>query len=306
MVNATYQYRNFSDDSFGTIKDIYLFDTADYDPSCSLSRDSSTLVCVFDGYDFSNRWETALYYSTYDGSSWGSAVFIKDVISYGRPNTIFAQYPILSGNETNIPVAGFAFLYYDVSDTNVVMYYSNVTWTSIGGDTPPVISNIQASPNPQLSNSYVNITCTVIDDMNLSTVKVNVSGPAGFTTINVSMNQDSGDGFYYNSTYSLVGTYTYFIWAEDNISQGTKSSEAYFDIEESEEYDVYVDDDAISSWYDATHVKTITEGIANASAGQTTCVYPGTYTGTWAIQKQLRLIAYNSTRPQLNGKITIS
>jgi len=40
---------------------------------------------------------------------------------------------------------------------------------------------------------------------------------------------------------------------------------------------MYVDDDADPSWYDATHVKTIQEGVNNASIGDTILVYNGTY-----------------------------
>ena len=41
--------------------------------------------------------------------------------------------------------------------------------------------------------------------------------------------------------------------------------------------DVYVDDDAAPSWYDSNHVKTIQEGINNASVGETVYVYSGIY-----------------------------
>ena len=40
---------------------------------------------------------------------------------------------------------------------------------------------------------------------------------------------------------------------------------------------IYVDDDAEPGWYDATHVKTIQEGINNATAGDTVFVFDGTY-----------------------------
>ena len=40
---------------------------------------------------------------------------------------------------------------------------------------------------------------------------------------------------------------------------------------------IYVDDDADPSWYDATHVKTIQEGVNNASSGDTILVYNGIY-----------------------------
>ena len=40
---------------------------------------------------------------------------------------------------------------------------------------------------------------------------------------------------------------------------------------------IEVDDDADPDWYDATHVKTIQEGVNNASIGDTVFVYNGTY-----------------------------
>ncbi|GAH06500.1 unnamed protein product, partial [marine sediment metagenome] len=57
------------------------------------------------------------------------------------------------------------------------------------------------------------------------------------------------------------------------------------------EYDIEVDDDNPDpNWYDATHVKTITEGIANASGGDTVYVYNGTYYECVTITKQLDLV----------------
>ena len=53
------------------------------------------------------------------------------------------------------------------------------------------------------------------------------------------------------------------------------------DIEQCDEETVYVDDDAGSSWYDATHVKTIQEGIDNASDTDMVFVYNGTYNMTF-------------------------
>ena len=46
---------------------------------------------------------------------------------------------------------------------------------------------------------------------------------------------------------------------------------------EEEEYDIYVDDDKDPSWYDAIHLKTIQEGINNATTGDTIFVFNGTY-----------------------------
>jgi parallel beta-helix repeat protein len=53
---------------------------------------------------------------------------------------------------------------------------------------------------------------------------------------------------------------------------------------------IYVDDNADPGWYDATHVKTIQEGIINASDGGTVYVYNGTYYENINLSKSLSLI----------------
>ena len=52
---------------------------------------------------------------------------------------------------------------------------------------------------------------------------------------------------------------------------------------------IYVDNDANSSWYDATHVKTIQEGINNASSGDSIFVYNGSYYENLIIDKSINL-----------------
>jgi len=52
---------------------------------------------------------------------------------------------------------------------------------------------------------------------------------------------------------------------------------------------IYVDDDAPSEWYDETHVRTIQEGINNASPGYTVFVFNGTYYGNVVIDKSITL-----------------
>lgn len=50
-----------------------------------------------------------------------------------------------------------------------------------------------------------------------------------------------------------------------------------------------VDDDAAPGWYDATHVRTIAEAIANATAGDNILVHPGTYAESVTISKKLNI-----------------
>jgi len=54
---------------------------------------------------------------------------------------------------------------------------------------------------------------------------------------------------------------------------------------------ILVDDDADPGWYDATHVKTVQEGIDNASSGDSVFVYNGEYNEqTIAINKEICLV----------------
>jgi parallel beta-helix repeat protein len=65
--------------------------------------------------------------------------------------------------------------------------------------------------------------------------------------------------------------------------------------------DVYVDDDADPGWYDATHVKTIQEGINNASTGNTVFVYSGIYYENVVVDKTIKLIGENKDNTIIDG-----
>jgi len=52
---------------------------------------------------------------------------------------------------------------------------------------------------------------------------------------------------------------------------------------------IFVDDDANPSWYNSTHVKTIQEGVDNASSGDIIFVYNGTYTGDMVVDKTITI-----------------
>jgi parallel beta-helix repeat protein len=64
---------------------------------------------------------------------------------------------------------------------------------------------------------------------------------------------------------------------------------------------LYVDDDADPSWYDATHIHTIQEGINNASIGDTVYVYNGTYYENVLFNKTLVLIGESAASTIING-----
>jgi hypothetical protein len=100
-----------------------------------------------------------------------------------------------------------------------------------GSDTiPPTITNILCSPESQLISQYVNITCSVNDNIEVNRVKVNITYPDS-SSHNMSMGSGGGGGGrYYNTTYIQIGTYSYFIWADDTCGNSNKSSIKQFTV----------------------------------------------------------------------------
>lgn len=102
---------------------------------------------------------------------------------------------------------------------------------TIQDTTEPEISNVQAYPSIQAQNSWINISCTVRDNVAVSSVKVSITGPIGSTPLNITMIKIPGtNNYYYNTIYSIAGTYSYYIWANDTSSNGNKSTEYHFTI----------------------------------------------------------------------------
>lgn len=66
--------------------------------------------------------------------------------------------------------------------------------------------------------------------------------------------------------------------------------------------DIFVDDNRPPGWYDEFHVKTISEGIANASEGDTIYVYNGTYYETIVINKSVYLVGENNQNTIIDGE----
>ena len=64
---------------------------------------------------------------------------------------------------------------------------------------------------------------------------------------------------------------------------------------------IYVDDDADPSWYDATHVRTIQEGIGNASVGNTVFVYNGIYYENVIVNKTVNIYGEEKESTIIDG-----
>ena len=94
--------------------------------------------------------------------------------------------------------------------------------------TPPNISNVSIKPKEQVVDGYVNISCVVTDDIAVANVSLNLTLPTGSNLVVFMSN--SGDKYYLNSTYSIVGLYNFTIIADDVSGNRNESSVYNFTI----------------------------------------------------------------------------
>ena len=126
-----------------------------------------------------------------------------------------------------------------------VISYSNAAWSSTQrfqvylqtqaavDSIPPQISGVaQTTSNPlDTSSSYgwVNVSCTVTDNVAVSSVIVRIRSPSGSWN-NVSMTAGTAGVYYYRSTtaFSSLGNYSYSIRTLDTSSNPAISSTVFF------------------------------------------------------------------------------
>jgi len=88
--------------------------------------------------------------------------------------------------------------------------------------------------------------------------------------------------------YDISGTYTVNLNVTDN-NGATNNKNKPVTVLNGTVAEIYVDDDANSSWYNQTHVRTIQEGINHASSGDTVFTYDGIYIENVYVNKTLTL-----------------
>ena len=94
----------------------------------------------------------------------------------------------------------------------------------------PEISNVQVIPSIQNIGGYVNISATVIDNIDVDEVFLNIEYP-DYNVENISITQNrTGDTYYCNKTFSQVGIYTFNIWANDTNRNQNISEDYNFEI----------------------------------------------------------------------------
>ncbi|MEE9506400.1 MAG: choice-of-anchor V domain-containing protein [Thermoplasmata archaeon] len=124
----------------------------------------------------------------------------------------------------------------DDSDTGnrLLSLYSWTFTTASGGDMElPTISDVTAEPSPQEYPGNMNISANVQDNVLVHSVWVNVTYPGAAGYFEDFMGYDvSNDRYYLESSYPLLGTYDFTIFANDTNSNLNSSSGHSFDIED--------------------------------------------------------------------------
>jgi parallel beta-helix repeat protein len=106
-----------------------------------------------------------------------------------------------------------------------------IKYISVDDLIPPFISDVTLIPSEPLDTDFsfgwINITCTVTDNHDVSDVRLNITRPDGSTT-NISMNTSELQNYFYNTTFTQYGIYHYFIWASDMYGNICRSSNYEF------------------------------------------------------------------------------
>jgi hypothetical protein len=93
--------------------------------------------------------------------------------------------------------------------------------------TPPDISLVSVIPDPAEYQEFVNISAQVTDFSNVESVSLFIEFP-DLSTTNLTMIFDSLSGRYYlNSSFSMLGTYNYVIWANDSYDNWNSYSGSF-------------------------------------------------------------------------------
>jgi len=110
------------------------------------------------------------------------------------------------------------------NDTSGNANVSFVRSFNVSDTVAPEIFNVMATPPTSSQGDFVNISCDVVDNVGVDVVMVNITYPnSNMENISITANK-TGDSYYCNRTYTLNGTYHYFIWANDTSGNANVSA----------------------------------------------------------------------------------
>jgi parallel beta-helix repeat protein len=155
----------------------------------------------------------------------------------------WVEYWYGTGIHTNISMSNIANDNWErtiiVNDTTEIMHYIIAAqdiaqnWNNtviknltIYDNDDPEITNVEAVPSFIIGEGYINLTATIIDNIEVDNVYLHILYP-NFIVENFSIKQNRTDDTYYsNRSYNMPGNYTFYIWAND-IGGNTNYSANY-------------------------------------------------------------------------------
>jgi hypothetical protein len=106
-----------------------------------------------------------------------------------------------------------------------------VTLTIIESDFPPTISNILAAPSTAEAGTTIRLSARITDDIGVDEAFLIITFPNA-TTYNISLTERVGSTYYFEQTYTLLGSYTFYFYAIDSALHGTQSGEQSFQVQD--------------------------------------------------------------------------
>lgn len=107
---------------------------------------------------------------------------------------------------------------------------SSLDFVTVTDNDLPLIANLIVAPGLQDAGGMVNVSADVTDNIGVGAVFLEIIYPnSGVENISILANQ-SGDSFYCNMSYTMLGSYSMHLWVEDVSGNGVESSSDSFDI----------------------------------------------------------------------------
>jgi parallel beta-helix repeat protein len=180
----------------------------------------------------------------------------------------------------------------------------------IGDDLePPVITSISYGPHAGVWTDpgfFLYQSCTVTDNVSVTDVRINITGPIGFVSINESMTQISTNNFSYEvHNISLSGTYWFFIWAIDNSNNTAQSENYHMIVFDTYLTYIFVDrNNTVGPWLGTAQypLQYITDAVDVVAENGTIFINDGVYENTSIdLDKNMNLLGENRYSTILDG-----
>jgi len=190
-------------------------------------------------------------------TSLGSVMFnLTDAEGDSMDYTVETSPDIGNSSGSSVGIGEYSCLLVNLSYGTTYRWFVNVTdgnsWSNntftfttegtLPDDTlPPEISDVTITMSDPFdtdtSFGWENISCTVIDDVMVKTVLLNITYPDMHTETKTMVKQ--GNNYFCNTTLSEIGTYNYYIWANDSSNNINTSTPDVLTIPPN--WDIFVD-----------------------------------------------------------------